>query len=383
MMHIGIITSEFPPDIGGVETYAAEFSRALVDLGHHVTVFVHISHPVDKSIPGITIKPVLHYSRRLDRSILSKFDMDAWHVMNAAHSWLTLETDKPVVVSIHGNDFLKPYPLTGRPGFTESGLFWRFSRFIKPIDRWLGSRLTKRYISKALPKASAILANSRYTESVFLEKYPQCKRKTVVAQVGVGDAFLSAPFLKNENDIPHLLTVSRLSEPRKDINLVLEALSRMSGRYDFRYTVIGEGKLKTELRALAEKRGLKNKVFFLGRQPTEQVIKQMSQSNLFILTSSILPNSHEGFGIVYLEAAACGTPSLATRQAGAIEAIADNVSGYFVNEPTAPQIQSALEQFLSGTIQFDKDSCKNFAKEFTWSKVVKKALPFYTEPKAS
>ncbi len=380
-MHIGIVTSEFPPDIGGVETYAVEFAKTLVNLGYEVSVFVHTHHNTKLPIFGITLFPVLKFCRRLDRNTLKQYEVDAWHVMNASHSWLTLETDKPVVVSIHGNDFLDPYPLTGTPALASWGPLWRCSRLLAPLDKWLGKKLTLSYMREALPKSRIILANSHYTEQVFLANFPECKGKTLVSQVGVGDDFLASLPAKRNNPVPRLLTVSRLSEPRKNVDRVIQALAQLSNDTDFRYTIIGDGAFKPQLEILANNLGLEDKINFLGRQSTENVVESMCQADLFVLPSSTLPDSHEGFGIVYLEAAACGTPSLATRQAGAIEAIGDGESGFFVDNPTVDNIKNALQCFLEGQISFKAQNCKHFAEKFTWQKVVKKALPFYFQGK--
>lgn len=376
-MHIGIVTSEFPPDIGGVETYAFEFAKTLVDIGHQVSVFVHTHHQSALYGDGITLYPVLKFCRRLDRGMLKQFEVDAWHVMNAAHSWLTLETDKPVVVSIHGNDFLNPYPLTGTPALASWGPLWRCSRLLAPLDHWLGKRLTPAYMHKALPKARIILANSEFTEQVFLANFPECAGKTLVAQVGVGDNFLASQLTPKHNPIPLLVTVSRLSEPRKNVDKIIKALAQLNADTDFRYSIIGDGAFKPQLESLVTSLGLENKINFLGRQPTEQVIESMREADLFALPSSTLPDSHEGFGIVYLEAAACGTPSLATRQAGAVEAIDDGKSGFFVDDPTVDNIKHALQSFLDSRVIFNIKDCRHFAEQFTWQKVVEKALPYY------
>jgi phosphatidylinositol alpha-1,6-mannosyltransferase len=308
---------------------------------------------------------------------LRQYAVDAWHVMNAAHSWLALETDKPVVVSIHGNDFLNPYPLTGTPALASWGPLWRYASILASLDRWLGKKLTPAYMRKALPKAQIILANSHYTEQVFLANFPECVGKTLVAQVGVSDDFL-AIFLDNKNNVlPQLLTVSRLSEPRKNVDRVIEALSQLNTQFDFRYTIIGDGSFKPQLEMLVKNLGLEDKVKLLGRRSTEDVIAAMRLADLFVLPSSTLPDSHEGFGIVYLEAAACGTPSLATRQAGAVEAIGDGESGFFVDEPTIENIKDALQQFLKGDMNFNSQTCRHFAEQFTWQRVVEKALPYY------
>lgn len=376
-MRIGIVTSEFPPDVGGVETYAVEFAKALHACGHRVDVFVGRYHDTSCAIEGLTLHPVLAYSRRIDALILRQYEVDAWHVMNASHSWLALETDKPVVVSIHGNDFLNPYPLSGSLGIHSYPPLWRFSKQLKPFNRWLAKILTRRLLPRALPAASVILSNSQYTEDVFLTKFPQCRGRTVVAQVGVGDCFLNSDITPRQNTRPQLLSVARLSEPRKNIGRVLEALQHLNEEFDFDYTVVGDGPLKTTLEAQAKSLGLESKTTFIDRLPLAGIIDKMQGADLFILPSSILPDSHEGFGIVYLEAAACGTPSLATRQAGAIEAIHDGESGFFVEEPTVDQLVAALRRFLSNNIVFDPAQCRQFARKFSWQKVVEKALPYY------
>jgi len=376
-MHIGIVTSEFPPDIGGVETYAAEFAKALVELGHTVSVFLPKNHDQSTSYKGISLHPILTFSKRIDWPLLNQYSVDAWHVMNAAHSWLATVANKPVVVSIHGNDFLNPYPLTGSLAIASFAPLWRISAQLKPLDRWLAKRLTKKLLSRSLPQATIILSNSGYTEKVFLEKFPDCQGKTVVAQVGVGAEFLDMPLNTQKNSTPQLLTVSRLSEPRKNVDRVIQALSRLKNQFDFRYTVMGEGSIKKSLEKLVNDLNLTDRVDFIGRQPFKEVINQMAGADLFLLPSSILPDSHEGFGIVYLEAAACGTPSLATRQAGAVEAVEEGVSGFFVEEPTVDEIYNALHKFLSDKTHFNKNSCREFATHFSWKRVVEKAIPYY------
>ena len=55
-MRIGIVAPEFPPDIGGVETYSYEFSAELVRRGHQVTVFTHRHIVPGERLPGLTLK---------------------------------------------------------------------------------------------------------------------------------------------------------------------------------------------------------------------------------------------------------------------------------------------------------------------------------------
>jgi glycosyltransferase involved in cell wall biosynthesis len=102
-------------------------------------------------------------------------------------------------------------------------------------------------------------------------------------------------------------------------------------------------------------------------------------SDLFILPSLATARSCEGFGLVYLEANACGTPVLAARIAGAVEAVEEGISGYFVEQPTIEGIASGLTSFLSGEVSFNVDACQDFARRFSWKAVVDHCVTHYAE----
>ncbi|MBN2701968.1 MAG: glycosyltransferase family 4 protein [Methylothermaceae bacterium] len=375
--HIGIVSPEFPPDLGGVENYALGYVRALADLGYPVTVFTRRHPEGEIDLPGVSIRPELKLRRVLDRTLLKTPGIDAWHAMNAAYSWIVEETEKPVVVSVHGNDFLRAYQPVTAPAFYRFGPLWRWEGRLRRMEKpWRTD--TTAQLRRWLPKAACILTNSRYTERVLVEKIPACRGKTLPALVGVDPFFLSLPLSDTpRHRPPRLISVTRLSEPRKNIHRVLEALAQLQSRYDFQYTIVGDGRERSALERLSLDRGLAKQVLFTGSLSREALGERLRHADLFILTSSILPTSHEGFGLVYLEAAACGVPSLAARAAGAAEAVAENTSGFFVETPETDAIAEALGSFLGGEIHFEREPCREFARRFTWRQVVKKALPFY------
>jgi phosphatidylinositol alpha-1,6-mannosyltransferase len=376
--HLGILSPEFPPDIGGVENYALGYVKALVELGYPVTVFTRRHPQGEIELPGVEICPSLKLRRALDREILASPQIDAWHAMNAAYAWIALETAKPVVVSVHGNDFLHAYyPLTA-PALYRFGPLWRWEGPLRRLERaWRGHTTAK--LRLWLPKARAILTNSVYTEKVLLRKIPACQGKTVAAKVGVDPFFFELPLARAERHTPvRLITVARLSEPRKNVHLVLHALSTLKA-HDFHYTIVGDGPLRQELERLAIALGLEGRVSFTGSLGRTELRALLAGSDLMILTAAVLPTSHEGFGLVYLEAAACGVPSLAARLGGAAEAVAEGESGFFIETPNTEAIAAALSAFLQGKRRFSRTCCREFAKRFTWEQVVKKALAFYAD----
>lgn len=123
--------------------------------------------------------------------------------------------------------------------------------------------------------------------------------------------------------------------------------------------------------------GLRERVRFAGFVGQAELEGLYAESDLMVLASSVIAGSHEGFGIVYLEAAASGVPSLAARLAGAAEAVEEGVSGAFVDQPTKEAVEAALARFLRGDMPFSPEACRRFARRFTWDRVVDHALEHY------
>ena len=364
-LRIGLVTSEFPPNLGGVETYAWQLAK---ELGRRpnlqVTVYAPHNSAGITAPPGVTIKPILSSCMGLDWPKLENEPVDVWHALSAAHAWIA-EKNRPTVVSVHGNDFLAPYPLTARPALPHlhavRSVIWRR---LRPL--W--QRATQRMLVRALPRTSAIIANSRYTAEVLLRRHPACAGKVQIAWVGVDPVFLELPRAPRSK-IPQLLTVCRLSDPRKNVDLILHALAALKDRFEFQYIVAGEGELRPELERLTDALGLGARVRFAGQVSDADLRDLYACADLFVLAASIVPESHEGFGIVYLEAAASGVPSLAARLAGATEAVAEGRSGFFVDTPDITSIRDALARHLAGEVRFEPDTCRNFARGFDWESV--------------
>jgi phosphatidylinositol alpha-1,6-mannosyltransferase len=282
-MRINIVSPEFPPDIGGVETYAYEFTKELARRGHEVTVFTRRHPQGEASLPGVVVRPVLTLRRNLDRKTLARHSADIWHVMNAAYAWLALE-GKTTVVSVHGNDFLRPHIPIAQYSPRGTPVLWQISHlspaWLKPFWLWR----TRRLFERALPRARQIIAISRYTEKAFLDRYPACRGKTSVGFLGVGEAFFSVEHHARQDGTPRLLTVCRLSEPRKNVDRVIRALATLRNGHDFRYTVIGDGHRRPQLERLAQELGLQDRIRFTGRVGEAELLQAYSEADLFVLT---------------------------------------------------------------------------------------------------
>ncbi len=374
-MRIGIVSPEFPPELGGMQTYAAAFATELASRGHEVSVFTRQRTAGQVTLPGINVHGVLRGVAAADHAALRRHHADAWHVMNAAYAWVAMEFS-PTVVSVHGNDFLRPYIPVGDPDLAAWPGGWRVAAVARPLTTAIGHWRTPRLVRAGLRRAARILTNSRYTEAVFLDRFPECRGRTQAAMVGVGAAFLAEPSAPRAA-VPQLITVCRLSEQRKNVDLVLRALGWLKDGYAFHYTVVGDGDQRAELEALAAVEGLAGRVTFTGFLGAAELRRLLAGSDLFVLTAAVNTASHEGFGIAYLEANACGTPTLAARLAGAAEAVDEGRSGFFVRDLTVESLAEAIAGFLRGERRFDPQACRDFASGFGWDRVVDAAVPWY------
>ncbi len=300
-MRVAIVSPEFPPEVGGIQTYAWEFTKELLSRGHEVTVFTR-PHPEGEAELGgsAQVNPLLRLRRPLDSAVLSQHQAEVWHVMNAAYAWLSLE-GKNTIVSVHGNDFLRPYLPMAMPDFSGWHGGWRLAGR-EPAWLWrVALSRTASLVRKALPRARHIIANSHYTEQTLLQQNPACAGSTSAAWPGVSPRFFETRRRPAKDGVKRLLTVCRLGEPRKNVDMVLRALATLKHKA-FRYTIVGDGHDRKRLEALAHELGLSECVHFTGFIADQALLDAYAESDLMVMASSIVPGSHEGFGIVYVEA---------------------------------------------------------------------------------
>jgi len=146
------------------------------------------------------------------------------------------------------------------------------------------------------------------------------------------------------------LTASRMV-PYKRMDLIAEAFSGMPER---KLVIIGDG---PEAGRVRKKAG--PNVTVMGYQPTELLRDKMGRARAFIFAAE------EDFGIVPLEAQACGTPVIAYGQGGALETVQDGVTGLFFEEQSVASIQKAVEQFERNADSFDPERIHKHAQTFS------------------
>lgn len=148
-------------------------------------------------------------------------------------------------------------------------------------------------------------------------------------------------------DAELIVGVSRLV-PRKGFDTAIAAVARMArARPNLELVIAGAGRDEGRLARLARDRGAP--VRFLGRVPFDDLPSLYGCADVFAMLcrNRWLGLEQEGFGIVFLEAAACGVPQVAGSSGGAAEAVADGTTGLVVDDPdNVDQVVAAFARLL-------------------------------------
>lgn len=224
--------------------------------------------------------------------------------------------------------------------------------------------------------SSQIFSVSQYTKSLLQQLLSIHENKIQVANNGVNlntykyNHTAQQRFFRPKKT---LLTVTRLN-PYKGVDMVLKALPALLQKgFDIEYKIIGKGSDLPRLQKMVHDLKLENTVSFLGPLSQKQIITHYNQSDLFLLLSREELPDVEGFGLVFLEAAACGLPSLGGRSGGIPDAIEDEKSGWLVSPTDQKQIEQKIEGLLSQPQKLQNASIYGLqmVQQRTWSQTAK------------
>lgn len=202
-------------------------------------------------------------------------------------------------------------------------------------------------MKRALESAALVFCVSRDTRRRLLAWADVAPERAVVLANTVGEAFIPgdraaarARFGLGAERV--LLSVGRLDarERYKGQDRVIAALPALLAQgLDITYLIAGDGDDQPRLEALAHDAGVAERVRFLGQITEADLPVLYRAADLFVL-----PSTGEGFGIVFLEAMASGTPALGLAAGGAVDALIDGVFGRAVGEDA---LGSAIARQLS------------------------------------
>ncbi|HEX9016643.1 MAG TPA: glycosyltransferase family 4 protein [Chloroflexota bacterium] len=212
----------------------------------------------------------------------------------------------------------------------------------------LASRKDGPLLRFAYRRARRVLCVSRYTEGRLKAAVPWVRAGTVPEGVDF-DRFQIPVDQSTAPDVPYLLSVGPIKE-RKGYAVSLAAFALLRDEFpDLHYYVVGmvhEDGFHRHLLEMASEAGIVERVHFLGQVPDEQLIALYRGCRLFALTPQTVGTQFEGFGLIYLEANACGKPVVGSRGCGAEEAIVDGKTGFLVPGGDAGATAEAMRRLL-------------------------------------
>jgi len=224
------------------------------------------------------------------------------------------------------------------------------SELMPTRQRWRRG-LWKHMQSWVLNNADLVIANSRFTADLVKAAAPRSKVAAIPLAV---DPELFSPGsmagARAKLALPDkfiISTVSRLHE-YKGIDTVLRALALLPAglRERFHYVLVGTGPDRARLENLALELGVESAVQWLGLIDDRSLCDVYRASNLFVLCTRENLNQREveGFGLVFLEAQACGTPVIGARSGGIPDAVSDGNGGWLVKPDDPADLARKFEE---------------------------------------
>ncbi len=372
LQRILIPAYDFKPLLGGVANYvhelAVQFSRR--SRVHVVSRKLPGMEEFDRNLPYEITRIRVPYSAliaaplfaRTLRELIRREPPDAilcpmWLPDGAACRWALGGAPIPYFVSAHGTEVFKDFAT------------------LRNSVRTVLARGLKR---RVFQHAEKVFPVSAYTGRGVLEETGAEEDRVVVVHNGVNPATFRKTTVSRAEEERYrpkgerlLLTVTRLY-PYKGVDRMLEALPAIAQAVpEVKYLIVGEGPDLPRLEGLAARLGLQDRVAFLGRRTVAEIVALYNLADLFVLLTREEPPDVEGFGLVFLEAAACGLPSLGGRSGGIPEAIEEEQTGWLVDPRDPRAIAATIVELLGSPERLRRasDHCLRVAPERTWERV--------------
>jgi phosphatidyl-myo-inositol dimannoside synthase len=340
-----LVTNDFPPRRGGIQSYLREFVGRLVDTGSH-SVLVYApqwkgADAFDDSAraagyqvvrhPGTLMLPVPTVDARM-RRLIGEHGIDTvWFGAAAPLALLAARARQAgatrVLASTHGHE-----------------VGWSMLPVARSVLRRIGD------------DTDVVTFVSRYTRSRFATAFgPAASLEYLPSGVDT-DRFSPDPAGREElrnryglGERPTVVCLSRLV-PRKGQDILIKALPSIRQRVDgAALVIVGSGPYLDTLRKLAQDCGVADHVIFTGGVPSGELPAHYAMADVFAMPCRTRGAGMdvEGLGIVFLEASATGVPVIAGESGGAPEAVQHNKTGLVVDGSSVTKVGDAVTELLT------------------------------------
>lgn len=345
MSRVLLVTNDFPPRPGGIQSYLAEFVRRIVDTGvHQVTVYApqwkgaedfdHAASSAGYQVvrhPGTLMLPGPAVDTRM-RALIAERGIDTvWFGAAAPLALLARRARaagaRRVLASTHGHE-----------------VGWSMLPAARSVLRRIGE------------ETDVVTFVSRYTRHRFASAFgPAAALEHLPPGVDT-DRFQPDPAARAElrtryrlGGRPTVVCVSRLV-PRKGQDMLIRALPSIRHRVDeAALVIVGGGPHLNSLRRLAQRHDVADHVVFTGGVPFADLPAHHALGDVFAMPCRTRGAGLdvEGLGIVFLEAAAAGTAVVAGRSGGAPETVLPGQTGLLVDGRSVEQVGDAVSELLA------------------------------------
>jgi phosphatidylinositol alpha-1,6-mannosyltransferase len=331
-----LVTNDFPPKLGGIQSYLYELWRRLPPAETTVLTTPYAGASEWDAAQAFRVErtrePVLLPTPRLARHIdalareirADVIFVDPALPLGALGPKLTAA---PWIVVVHGSEVTVPGRLPGSRAL--------LGRVLRAAD---GIVAAGEYPAREAARAAGVeLAGVQIPPGVDVERFAPVASADERRALRVGFGL--------DPDRPTIVGVSRLV-PRKGFDVLLDAVGLLE--VDVQVVIAGGGRDRARLEQRADRAGLDDRVRFLGRVPDESLADVYRAGDVFSMVCRERWGGleAEGFGIVFLEAAACGLPSVAGRSGGSHEAVLDGTTGFVVDPDDVISLAHDLERLL-------------------------------------
>lgn len=291
--------------------------------------------PVTPDLAPFGSDPIGRVRHRVSRATGYRFPYDRW-----------LSRHRISVLHAHfGPGGVKLLPIARRSGIPLLVTFHGFDATTAAFAETAAGEKYRAQLATLFEGAAALVAVSAFIRGRLIALGAPAERIRVLP-IGIPVPAEPVPLRPARTDSHQIVTfVGRLVE-LKSADHLLSAVAELPAALRERTTVriIGAGPQDAALRELAGR--LDVHAEFLGRRTPAEVAEALATTTVFSVPSRTIGHAAEGFGIVHLEAAAAGLPSVAYRSGGVPEAVVDGVTGLLAPEGDIEALSTALEQLL-------------------------------------
>lgn len=278
-------------------------------------------------------------------------------LIHSGHIWLTsavaAEFDIPLVITCHGTD----------------------------IQGYVATDRFHKYCHDAADACKSIICISDKNEKEARECFPNDADKLITMPNGY-DSHVFYPEENNRAEVlaefgitkkyKHLVSFAGKFAHFKGIDILLRAAAQYEDE-DTATVLAGDGQLFDEMTELREQLGLKN-VYFIHNQPHEKLRKLYNVAEV-----SLAPSRNEPFGLVVIEANACGTPVIGTNDGG-IAGILTDKTGILIDPEDPDALAAEVKAVLSDKKTFDRQECAEYTKQtFSQDSLILKTIDLYNK----